>query len=101
MEIKKNADAWRPEIEEVLASKTDEFRLLGYPKASGDDIWACLKKRVWKGNPELFLHQVVADIFHISPGTYMNFLAQKAYQEHDLMESIAALSGKDKPKAGN
>lgn len=95
LNAKKKADKWRPDIEEVLDSKLNEFGLLGYPKASKEEIWTCLKERVWKER-ELFLHEAVADIFSLQPSAYMNYLARKAYKDDDLMASIAALSGNEK-----
>lgn len=92
----KSADAWRPDIEEVLESKLEEFRLLGYPKATKTALWECLCAKVWKGNSELLLHQIVADIFFLKPGTYMNYMARNAYQNDDLFASIQAIAGMDK-----
>lgn len=86
---------WKEKLTPVLNSKTNEFLMMGYSQASNDDIWNCLEKRVWKGNPTKRLHEIVQDILHLSSSIYMNYLTINAYQDDsDLMESIAALTGK-------
>ena len=43
-------------------------------------LWSCLEEKVWKGNPKKRLHEVIQDIFHLSPHTYMNFMTIEALQ---------------------
>ena len=83
---------WKEMMTPVLESKVDEFKLLGYSKATTEDVWRCLCQKVWKGNPEKRLHEVVEDIFHLNSGTYMSYLTVEAYQDDDLLASIAALT---------
>ncbi|WP_407701379.1 post-transcriptional regulator [Virgibacillus senegalensis] len=89
----KLVDEWKAEMELILESKVDEFKMMGYSRATADDIWNCLKKKVWKGNPSKRVHEVVGDIFHLSSNIYMSYLTVQTYQDDDLMASIAALSG--------
>lgn len=85
---------WKEIIKPVLDSKTNEFLMMGYSRATHDDIWCCLEQRVWKGNPSKRLHEVVQDVFHLSSNIYMSYLTVNAYQDDsDLMASIAALTG--------
>ncbi|WP_368652182.1 post-transcriptional regulator [Ornithinibacillus sp. 4-3] len=85
---------WKKKIAPVLDSKKQEFIMLGYPKATNQEIWECLQARVWKGNPTKRLHEVIQDVFHLSTSTYISFLTISAFQEDtDLMASIAALTG--------
>lgn len=84
---------WRPIIKPVITSKVSEFLEMGYSKATSDDLWNCLEQRVWKGNPPKMLHEVVQDVFHLSPDVYMSYLTLHAFQDDtDLMASIAALT---------
>jgi hypothetical protein len=98
LEIKKAVEAWKKEMKPALKSKAEEFQLMGYSRATEDDIWKCLVKKVWKGNPDKRLYEVVQDIFHLSSTIYMSYLTVDAYQSYqnddDLMASIAALTGK-------
>lgn len=88
----KDVSEWKSMIEEVLDSKVREFHLLGYSRATSEDIWSCLEDRVWKGNSKKRLHEIVQDIFHLKSNTYMSYLTVNAYQDDDLMDSIAALT---------
>ncbi|WP_026569840.1 MULTISPECIES: post-transcriptional regulator [Sediminibacillus] len=93
MAEEKLVDEWKKEMELILESKVEEFQLMGYSRATSLDVWNCLKKKVWKGNPPKRVHEVVGDIFHLSSNIYMSYLTVQAYQDDDLMASIAALSG--------
>ncbi|MFS0672920.1 post-transcriptional regulator [Ornithinibacillus sp. 179-J 7C1 HS] len=95
MEIIKTVDNWKEELKPALESKALEFQLMGYSKATEEDVWNCLSKKVWKGNPEKRLYEVVQDVLHLSSTIYMSYLTIDAYQDDDLMASIAALTGSD------
>ncbi len=94
LEIRKTVDSWKKELKPALESKVSEFQLMGYSRATEEDIWNCLMKKVWKGNPEKRLHEVIQDVLHLSSNIYMSYLTVDAYQDDDLMASIAALTGK-------
>ncbi|QKY71644.1 post-transcriptional regulator [Lentibacillus sp. CBA3610] len=94
MEIIKNAREWKPEIEPALKSKATELKIMGY-NATSEDVWNCLKDKVWKGNPSKRLYEVVQDIFHLSSNVYMSYLTINAHQDDDLAASIAALTDND------
>lgn len=88
---KKTVSEWRNEVKPALDSKRKELLVMGYSKTTNNDIWNCLVDRVWQGNPDKRLHEVVQDILHLSSSVYMNYLTLSTYQDDDLMESIAAL----------
>ncbi|WP_058307277.1 post-transcriptional regulator [Gracilibacillus massiliensis] len=94
MTTKKAVSLWKRELQSVLDSKVSEFQLLEYSKATSDDIWNCLVKKVWKGDPEKALHEVVQDIFHLPSNLYMMYLTQESWQDNNLQESLDALLGK-------
>jgi len=93
LENLKTVSAWKSLIIPALESKSSEFRLQGYEEATSEDVWKCLTEKVWKGNPEKRLYEVVQDIFHLGSNVYMSYLTLNAYQKDDLMDSIAALTG--------
>ncbi|MBP1947648.1 post-transcriptional regulator [Virgibacillus litoralis] len=93
MEVIKNVSEWKPEILLALESKVNEFQLMGYAKATNENIWKCLTEKVWKGNPPKRLYEVIQDILHLSSNIYMSYLTVNAYQDNDLMASINALTG--------
>ncbi|MCP3025567.1 post-transcriptional regulator [Halobacillus sp. A5] len=91
MEEAKPVTQWKDRIMPVLNSKAHEFRMLGYKKASTEDVWQCMQKKIWKNNPDKRLYEVVQDIFHLSNNQYVSFITVEAYQNDDLMASIEAL----------
>lgn len=95
MDKQKSVSEWRNEIELVLEIKTKEFHMLGYDKATADDIWNCLITRVWKkADPKIRLYEVVSEVLRLQISTYMTYLTMGIYQEDDdLMASISALRG--------
>lgn len=92
MELVKKANEWKVMIEPVLDSKVYEFQLMGYSRATKDDVWKCLEKKVWKGDPHKHIYEVVQDILHLGSNIYLSYLTVEAYQNDDLMASIAAVT---------
>ena len=86
-----NVNEWKPTILPFLESKVEEFHMMGYNQATMEDIWNCLVQKVWKGEPEKRIYQVVADIMHLKSSTYLSYLTTKSLENDDLMTSIAAL----------
>ncbi|MFG6118948.1 MULTISPECIES: post-transcriptional regulator [Thalassobacillus] len=93
MKTIKSADQWKLEVYPALRSKAEEFRLMGYPDSIPDDIWNCLISKVWKGNPDKHLYEMVQDIFHLNTALYISFLTVEAHRGKDLVNSIAEISG--------
>lgn len=95
MDKQKQVTEWRNEIELVLEIKRNEFQMLGYGKATSDDIWNCLITVVWKNNnPQKRLYEVVSEVLNVQITTYMTYLTMGIYQDNDdLMASISALRG--------
>ncbi|MGP4041740.1 post-transcriptional regulator [Gracilibacillus sp. D59] len=95
MTVNKQVSIWKHELEDVLESKVNEFKLLDYSKATPEDIWNCLSEKVWKGDPEKKLHEVVQDIFHLQPNLFMTYLTQQSWRDNNLQESLDALLGNE------
>ncbi|WP_249870993.1 post-transcriptional regulator [Oceanobacillus saliphilus] len=95
MEIKQTVTEWKQMIIPALKSKAEELEMMGYSQASPEDVWSCLKQKVWKGEPEKRLHEIVQDVLHLASGTYLSYLTMSSYQNDNLMASIAALTGKE------
>lgn len=92
MVVRKPVNEWKGMLTSVINSKVEEFRLMGYSRTTSEDVWQCLTDKVWKGNPEKRLHEVVQDIFHLRSTTYMSFLTVQTYKDDNLLASIAALT---------
>ncbi|MFC7060746.1 post-transcriptional regulator [Halobacillus seohaensis] len=98
MEDRKPVSQWRKTVELVLNSKKEEFKLLGYNKATTEDVWQCLHKKVWKNDPPKRLYEIVQDIFHLSNNLFVSYITVEAYRNDDLMASIEALENSSSQK---
>lgn len=95
MEEIKTVNEWRPMTAPALESKKNELLEAGYSQATNEDVWNCLVKKVWQGNPPKRLYEVIQDILHLSTSIYISYLTVNAYQDDtNLIESIAALTKK-------
>ncbi|MCP8967289.1 post-transcriptional regulator [Ectobacillus ponti] len=75
-------DAYREQLQPVLASKAEEFQILGYDNATIQEVWDCLKQKKWKRlKGELLLHRLVNDVLTLSTHDYMMYLTMQAYKE--------------------
>lgn len=97
MNEQKLTSEWKAYILPAVKSKVEELHLMGYSRATVENVWECLNKKVWKGNPSKMLHEVVQDVLHLNSGVYMNFLTIQAYQQDDLLAQIQAIRS-DIPK---
>ncbi|MCA0969966.1 post-transcriptional regulator [Halobacillus litoralis] len=88
----KSVHKWKKQIDPVLTSKVEELRMMGYERVTKEEVWHCLVKKVWKGEPEKRLYEMVQDVFHLSSHTYVSYLAAEAYQDEDLLASIEAVT---------
>ncbi len=70
-------DAYIQDLLPLCAVKAEEFHLLGYEEVTAFDVLECVQGTM-KGNPAL--HQVVAAIFGLSVGQFMNYLTMNAYK---------------------
>src|SRR5699024_9131166 len=94
----KSVQQWKTLIEPALHSKEREFKLIGYEEVTTADIWHCLEKQVWKGNPKLKIHEIIKDIFSLQAIKYMNHICIVALitEKSDFLAFIIALSENNK-----
>lgn len=77
-------------IEELCASKAEEFRMLGYEHVTGEEIWECVQDKYSKtGFPAL--HQIVNDILSLKVTQFMNWMTMSIYKSSDQLEDIDLL----------
>jgi hypothetical protein len=66
-------------IEQLCESKAEEFRLIGYDRVSGQDVWECVSDKYHKnGTPPLY--QVVNDILSLKVTQFMNYITLNMYR---------------------
>ena len=80
---------WKIKVEPVLESKADEWRMLGYERASKEDVWNIFIARLPRIEvPErIRFHWIVAEIFHLKTHDYMNWLTISAYKAPNWFEN--------------
>ncbi|GIO21811.1 post-transcriptional regulator [Oceanobacillus sp. J11TS1] len=86
-------EEWKKMIYPALKSKQEELGMLGYEQATPEDVWKCLCVKVWNGEPEKRLHEIVQDIFHLKSSVFLSYLTIQSYENDDLAASIEALIG--------
>lgn len=69
---------FRQQVEPVIRSKVEEFKLLGYDAADPQGVWACLLAKTWKQKQEKRLHEIVNDILTLSINDFMAYLSMQA-----------------------
>ncbi len=78
-------DQYRPEVEPVLTSKVEEFKLLGYETITADAIWGYLKNKKWKQEKrQKMIHEIVGDILAVKAGEFMNYVTVQAFKQTDM-----------------
>ncbi|WP_054635542.1 post-transcriptional regulator [Thalassobacillus sp. C254] len=104
MKNEQQFDVWKNDLEPVLSSKTEEFQLMGYDKATNEEVWQCVMHKVKKKKEFIRFHALVNEIFTLRVSDYMNQLTIEAYKGPDLLSSsyedeLGALLGEvEKPE---
>jgi Post-transcriptional regulator len=70
-------DTYLQDLLPLCAVKAEEFHLLGYEEVTALEVLECVQGMM-KGQPAL--HQVVAAIFSLSVGQFMNYMTMNAYK---------------------
>ncbi|MFC5629814.1 post-transcriptional regulator [Aliibacillus thermotolerans] len=83
---------WREEVDVVLESKREEFALLGYTKATKEDIWNCVMEKLKKKEVSVRLHVLVNDILSLRLNEYMNKVTIDSYKEGSTFASNVDLN---------
>ncbi|MFC0473635.1 post-transcriptional regulator [Halalkalibacter kiskunsagensis] len=79
--MKQQFEVWRSDVEQVIISKVDEFRFLGYDRATADDVWDCVLYQLRKKQEFIHLNSFVNEILTLKPHIFMNWLTIRAYQD--------------------
>ncbi|MDG5786443.1 post-transcriptional regulator [Evansella sp. AB-P1] len=87
-------EEWKKEVDTILDSKVEEWKLLGYEKVKKEEIWDCFMKKLPRLDaPEpMRLYWVVSELFHLKVNDYMNWLTLEAYQGPSWFDNEDAVS---------
>lgn len=84
----KEWEEWKREMDPILVSKVEEWRLYGYEKVTKDDLWECFKAKLPRLEVPVPMRPswLVAELFILKVNDYMNWLTLQAYKGPDLFE---------------
>lgn len=78
---KQQFEVWREDMEPVLDSKLDEFHLLGYKRATKDEIWRCVTERLHKKKHYVPFYAFTDELLNLKASVYMTWLTVSSYKE--------------------
>ncbi|WP_078552668.1 post-transcriptional regulator [Bacillus alkalicellulosilyticus] len=88
---KQQFDVWKENVLPALQSKLDELHLLGYEKATLEEVWECVMYKLRKKKHFMHLHTFVNFILRIKPTEYMTWLTVESYQADDWFANEGVL----------
>lgn len=68
---------YQPDLTWICEAKAEEFRLLGYEKVTGPQVWECAVSRI-KGR--VALHDLVGTVLGLQVQQFMTFTTMNAYK---------------------
>ncbi|UOE95542.1 post-transcriptional regulator [Alkalihalobacillus sp. LMS39] len=88
---KQQFDVWKETVMPAITSKVEEFHLLGYERATAEEVWSCLIHKLRKKKEFMHLHTFVNVILTLKVGEYMNWLTMESYQANDWFANEGVL----------
>jgi hypothetical protein len=74
-------DHFRTQVQPALASKLEEFRLLGIDSVTEQGLWDFLIKKKWKKvKDELKLYEIIQEILSVKVSDYISFATIETYK---------------------
>ncbi len=76
-------EVWKEDVMPALTSKVEEFHLLGYDRASEEELWECVLARLRKEKKFVQIHYLVHAILTLKVTDYMTWLTIGAYKDQN------------------
>ena len=71
----------RTQVQPVLKSKLEEFRLLGVDSVTEQGLWEYLIKKKWKKvKQEMRLYEMIQEILSVRVSDYLNYVTIESYK---------------------
>ncbi|WP_084031765.1 post-transcriptional regulator [Anaerobacillus arseniciselenatis] len=80
-------DVWKEDVMPALTSKVEEFHLLGYDRATEEELWECVIANLKKGKEFVRIHHLVKAILTLKATDYMTWLTIGAYKGPNWFET--------------
>lgn len=76
---------FRSKVQPAMASKLEEFNLLGYDAVTENELWEFLIKKKWKKpKDEIMLYEIIQDILTVKVSDYMSFTTIESYKSAEF-----------------
>lgn len=79
-------EIWKEDVRPALTSKVEEFHMLGYDRATEEELWLCVVAKLKKEKEFIRIHNVVRTILTLKATDYMTFLTVGAYKGPNWFE---------------
>ncbi len=80
MEAKQQFEIWKEDVMPALTSKVEEFHMLGYDRATEEELWECVIAKLLKEKKLVQIHYLVSSILTLKVTDYMTWLTVGAYK---------------------
>ncbi|MDR4948712.1 post-transcriptional regulator [Neobacillus cucumis] len=75
----------RTQVQPVLKSKLEEFRLLGVDSVTEQGLWEYLIKKKWKKvKHEMRLYEMIQEILSVKVSDYLNYVTIESYKTSEF-----------------
>ncbi|MFD1705515.1 post-transcriptional regulator [Siminovitchia sediminis] len=76
-------------LQPALASKVEEFAVLGYEEVSVTHLWKFLTEKTWKKPKEgIRIYELVSDILSLKTGDFMHFATMEAFRGSNSLDDL-------------
>lgn len=86
MEEKQQFEVWKDDVRPALISKMEEFHLIGYDRATVEELWDCVLAKLKKEKEFVRIHNLVRIILTLKATDYMTWLTVDAYRGPNWFE---------------
>ena len=74
-------EQFHTQVQPAIASKLNEFQLLGVDSVTEGELWDFLTKKKWKKiKEEMKLHEIIQGILSVKVSDYISFATIEAYK---------------------
>lgn len=77
---KQQFDVWKEDVMPALTSKVEEFHMIGYDRATEEELWECVIAKLHKQKKFVQIHHLVSTILTLKATDYMTWLTVGAYK---------------------
>ncbi|MCT8139539.1 post-transcriptional regulator [Anaerobacillus sp. CMMVII] len=73
-------EVWKDDVMPALTSKVEEFHMLGYDRATEEELWECVLAKLRKEKKFVQINHLVSVILTLKVNDYMTWLTVGAYK---------------------